>query len=54
MVSEVVCRIHLLARLTRPKGQKRRATIGCLVHNMSGSSQCHLQVILGSKIYIKS
>ena len=29
----VVCKIPLLARRTRPKGQARRATIGYLVYN---------------------
>ena len=29
-VSQVVCKIPLLARRTRPKGQARRATIGIL------------------------
>ena len=30
----LVCNIPLLARRTRPKGQARRATIGCLVYNL--------------------
>ena len=34
-VNRVVCKIPLLARRTRPKGQARRATIGYLVYNQS-------------------
>ena len=30
----LVCKIPLLARRTRPKGQARRASIGCLVYNL--------------------
>ena len=33
---EVICKIPLLARRTRPVGQARRATIGYLVYNVGG------------------